>query len=96
MDDRNGHDGGSGDPAARWNVYERESTDGGATWSPEAKVSAYTAGYAYKLATPSDGFLQPYGDYFEIDEAAAGRTVVAWGEGNSYAGPGNVWFARER
>jgi hypothetical protein len=19
---------------------------------------------------------------------------VAWGEGNSYAGPGNIWFAR--
>jgi hypothetical protein len=95
MDDRNGHDGGNADPGARWNVYERESTDGGATWSPEAKVSAYAPGYAYKLAAPSDGFLQPYGDYFEIDEGAGGRTVTAWGEGNSYAGPGNIWFARQ-
>jgi hypothetical protein len=94
MDDRNGFDGGGDDPAARWNVYYRSSTDAGATWSGEAKLSAYVAGYTYKLATPKDGFLQPYGDYFEMD-IAAGRTVAIWGEGNSYTGPGNIWFARQ-
>jgi hypothetical protein len=25
-----------------------------------------------------------------------GKTVVVWGEGNSYIGPGNVWFARQQ
>jgi len=95
MDDRNGHDTGSGDLNARWNVYYRSSTDGGTTWTDEAKLSSFVAGYSYKLATPNDGFLQPYGDYFEMDVNALGRTVAIWGEGNSYVGPGNVWYARQ-
>ena len=95
MDDRNGFDAGGDDPAARWNVYYRSSTDGGSTWSPESKLSAFVAGYTYKLATPDDGFLQPYGDYFEMDIDNHGKTVALWGEGNSYTGPGNVWFARQ-
>jgi hypothetical protein len=94
MDDRNGFDAGGNDPNARWNTYDRRSTNGGATWSTEAKLSAFVAGFTYKLATPRDGFLQPYGDYFEIDIDNLGRTVALWGEGNSYAGPGNVWFTR--
>jgi len=96
MDDRNGFDAGGGDPDARWNVYERASTDGGATWSGEAKLSQYVAGYAYKQGLPADGFLQPYGDYFELDVTSIGRTVAVWGEGPSYVGPGNIWFARQQ
>jgi len=96
MDDRNGFDAGSNDPNARWNTYYRSSTDGGATWSPESKLSAFVPGYTYKLATPRDGYLQPYGDYFEIDIDSHGKTVALWGEGNSYVGPGNVWFARQQ
>jgi hypothetical protein len=95
MDDRNGHDAGGEDPAARWNTWYRTSSDGGAHWSGERQLSAYEAGYTYKLATPDDGYLQPYGDYFEIDIDAAGRTHALWGEGNSYVGPGNVWYARQ-
>ena len=94
MDDRNGFDAGGDDPNARWNVYYRSSTDGGATFSGEAKLSAFVSGYTYKLATPKDGFLQPYGDYFELD-ISAGKTVALWGEGNSYTGPGNIWLARQ-
>ena len=67
QDDRNGFDAGGNDPAARWNTYYRRSTDGGATWSAETKLSAFVAGYGYKFATPADGYLQPYGDYFELD-----------------------------
>jgi hypothetical protein len=59
-------------------------------------VSTYVPGYTYELASPLDGFLQPYGDYFELDVDSTGRTVALWGEGNSYVGPGNVWFARAR
>jgi hypothetical protein len=96
QDDRNGFDAGGDDPGARWNTYYRHSLDGGLSWSPETKLSAFVAGYTYKLALPADGYLQPYGDYFELDINAAGKTVAIWGEGNSYVGPGNVWYAREQ
>ncbi|TME81589.1 MAG: hypothetical protein E6I45_07970 [Chloroflexi bacterium] len=96
MDDRNGFDAGGDDPNARWNTYYRSSTDGGSTWSAEVKLSAFVAGYTYKFATPKDGYLQPYGDYFEMDINSSGKTVALWGEGNSYAGPGNIWFARQQ
>jgi hypothetical protein len=94
MDDRNGHDAGSDDPNARWNVFYRSSTDGGITWSSEAQVSQYASGYTYDFATPNEGFLQPYGDYFELDIDGDGQTQMIWGEGNSYVGPGNIWYAR--
>ena len=41
-----------------------------------------------------DGFAEPYGDYFELDIDSAGQTQAIWGEGPSYVGPGNVWYAR--
>lgn len=96
QDDRNGFDAGGNDPDARWNTYYRSSANGGASWSEERKLSAFVDGFTYKFATPADGYLQPYGDYFEIDINAAGKTVALWGEGNSYVGPGNVWFARQQ
>ena len=89
-DDREGFDSGSS-PDARWNVYYRSSHDGGANWSHEAQLSAYVPGFGYKLP---DGYLQPYGDYFELDINSAGETVAIWGEGFSWTGPGNIWFAR--
>lgn len=91
MDDRSGFDPGGNSADARWNTYYRSSGDGGASWSDEAQLSGYVPGYAYKFP---DGYLQPYGDYFEIDVNSSGQTVAVWGEGNSYFGPGNVWFAR--
>ena len=94
MDDRNGFDTGAEDPNARWNVYYRSTADGGASWSAEAKLSQYVAGFSYKYATPKDGFAEPYGDYFELDIDGAGQTQAIWGEGPSYVGPGNVWYAR--
>jgi hypothetical protein len=95
MDDRNGFDAGGDDPNARWNTYYRSSTNGGASWSAEAQLSAFVANYAYKLAAPKDGYLQPYGDYMELDITGSGKTVAVWGEGTSYLGPGNIWFARQ-
>ncbi len=96
MDDRNGFDLGGATGVARWNTWYRSSTDGGATWSPEVRLSAYVPGFAYKLATPLQGYLQPYGDYMELDVTGAGKTVAAWGEGPSYNGPGNIWFAAQQ
>ena len=96
QDDRNGLDAGGNDPNARWNTYYRRSDDGGLSWSPETKLSTFVPGYTYKFATPADGYLQPYGDYMELDIGADGKTVAVWGEGNSYVGPGNVWYAREQ
>ena len=95
QDDRNGFDTGGDDPEARWNTYFRRSTDGGASWSPETQLSAFVSEYTYKFDPPDDGYLQPYGDYFELDITGTGSTVAFWGEGNSYLGPGNVWFARQ-
>jgi BNR repeat-like domain len=93
QDDRNGFDSGGDDPSARWNTYYRESSTAGRTWSPEVQLSQFVAGYPYKFRQPREGYLQPYGDYFEIDIDGAGRTHALWGEGASYAGPGNVWYA---
>jgi hypothetical protein len=95
MDDRNGFDTGNDDPDARWNTYYRSSTDGGATWSAEQQLSRFVSGYDYKKATPKDGFLEPYGDYFEIDIDGAGKTQAIWGEGPSWIGPGHVWYSRQ-
>jgi hypothetical protein len=99
QDDRNGFDEGGNDPTARWNTYYRHSSDGGTTWTDETQLSAYVAGFTYKFdasAELGDGYLQPYGDYFEIDIDNLDKTVAFWGEGNSYIGPGNVWFARQQ
>ena len=76
-----------------WNVWYRASTDAGATWTPPAKLSDVTAGWAY---LSKRGFREPYGDYGEIAITSAGKTFAAWGEGMSYLGPGGVWFNRER
>ncbi|HEU5438280.1 MAG TPA: sialidase family protein [Ktedonobacterales bacterium] len=73
-----------------WNLYYRSSGNGGASWSGETKVSGYVPGYSY--LTPS-GFGLPYGDYFQMAVDSSGATQIAWGESNSYAGPGNIWTA---
>ena len=36
-----------------WNVWQRGSTDGGQTWSADAKVSDATSGASYKTSTGS-------------------------------------------
>jgi hypothetical protein len=83
MDARNG--------AGLWNVYYRSSTDGGATWTPEADLSTYVSGFAY--IQPA-GFAFPFGDYFEMDVDDQGTTHVVWGEGANYQGPGSIWYAK--
>ncbi|MGZ5299283.1 MAG: sialidase family protein [Actinomycetota bacterium] len=77
----------------RWNVWYSRTTDGGAIWSDAIRLSNARGGTAYKRP---NGFLEAYGDYGEIDVTNEGKIVAIWGEGASYAGPGGVWFVRER
>jgi hypothetical protein len=76
-------------PATRWNIFYRRSVDGGLTWSPPIRISDANSGAAYKS---NKGFLEFYGDYGEIAVLSDGRTIGAWSEGFSYAGPGGTWF----
>ncbi|MFL5735719.1 MAG: sialidase family protein [Actinomycetota bacterium] len=83
MDDRTG----------AFNVWERNSTDGGRTWSPVARLSNALGGPGY---VSGRGFGEIYGDYGEIDITARGKTVATWGEAGSYYGPGGIWFNSSR
>jgi hypothetical protein len=76
-----------------WNVWERESTDGGLTWSADAKVSTATSGAAYKTAA---GFGFPYGDYDTVAINSLGQSVAAMGEGDSTQTNGDIWANRKQ
>jgi hypothetical protein len=66
-----------------WDVWTRASADGAASWSAERMIDA------------AGGFPFPYGDYeWLATDGAGGGTLAVWGEGASYAGPGNIWFDR--
>ncbi len=73
-----------------WNVFYRASTDGGIDFSSTVRISSFVPGYTY--LTPK-GFGSPYGDYFSMVVDDANNTQAAFGEGPSYAGPGNIWVA---
>ena len=76
-----------------WNTYYRSSTNGGATWSPEAQISSYVPGYSY---VRPKGFSFPFGDYFGIGIDNQGRTQAVWGEGLNFRSPGSIWHSRGR
>lgn len=78
---------------ALWNTYLRTSTNGGATWSPETRLSSPAQGYDYILPT---GFRFPFGDYFSMTIDNEGATHVVWGEGQDYKAPGSIWYTRGR
>jgi hypothetical protein len=78
MDDRTGH----------WNVWYRSSTDRGATWTADVRLSDARTGAPYKFR---DGFGNPYGDYQSIDVNASGEAIAAFGEAPSWNGPGGIW-----
>jgi hypothetical protein len=76
-----------------WNTYYRNSTNGGATWSAETRLSGATAGYDYILP---EGFRFPFGDYFGLAIDSDGTTHAVWGEGRDYKSPGSIWYTRGR
>jgi len=76
-----------------WNTYYRSSSNGGATWGDEVKVSGYTPGYRY---ISRQGFRFPFGDYFGMAIDNHGDTHIVWGEGMNYQSPGSIWHASGR
>jgi len=76
-----------------WNAYYRSSSNGGATWSDEARVSGYVPGYRY---IKTEGFRFPFGDYFGMAIDNHGDTHIVWGEGLNYQSPGSIWHASGR
>ena len=76
-----------------WNTYYRNSSNGGATWSDETRVSGYVPGYKY---ITKDGFRFPFGDYFGMAIDNRGDTHIVWGEGLNYQSPGSIWHATGR
>ena len=76
-----------------WNVYYRNSSNGGATWSDESRLSGYVPGYRY---IRSKGFSFPFGDYFQIGIDSQGQTQAVWGEGLNFRTPGSIWYASGR
>jgi BNR repeat-like domain len=80
-----------------WNVFERSSSNGGATWSAEAQLSGGARSFdrSYDYVRP-DGFRFPFGDYFSIAIDNLGNTHAVWGEGRNYKSPGSIWYSRGR
>jgi len=86
IDDRNGSE-------TAFNVWYRQTSDGGKTWSAVARLSNARDGAVYKTA---DGFAFPYGDYLEIGVDGNGALHAIWGEGISYDDAGGTWYTRVR
>jgi hypothetical protein len=76
-----------------WNTYYRSSSNGGATWGEEIRVSGYVPGYRY---IGREGFRFPFGDYFGLAIDNHGDTHMVWGEGLNYQSPGSIWHASGR
>ncbi len=76
-----------------WNTYYRSSTNGGATWSAETKLSGPARFYDYVLPT---GFRFPFGDYFSLAIDSDGATHAVWGAGRNYKSPGSIWYTHGR
>jgi Neuraminidase (sialidase) len=76
-----------------WNTFYRSSSNGGATWSDEVRISRFVPGYSY--IKPA-GFRFPFGDYFSMTIDNHGDTHIAWGEGLNYQSPGSIWHSSGR
>jgi hypothetical protein len=76
-----------------WNTYYRSSSNGGATWGEEARISGFVPGYRY---IGMEGFRFPFGDYFGLAIDNHGDTHMVWGEGLNYQSPGSIWHATGR
>ena len=71
-------------------VHFFSSLDGGEHLGATIRVSGFVPGYPYLTKA---GFALPYGDYFQMSVDENNNTQMAFGEGPSYAGPGNIWVS---
>jgi hypothetical protein len=80
-----------------WNVFQRSSSNGGATWSGETQLSGGARGFdrSYDYVRP-DGFRFPFGDYFSLAIDNLGNTHAVWGEGRNFKSPGSIWYTHGR
>ena len=77
-----------------YNVWYRETTDSGATWTPDVKISNLATGAPYKTTT---GFGAPYGDYLGIAVLNTGQSIAVFGEAApGQAAPGGIWMNRQQ
>ncbi|HEV2608242.1 MAG TPA: hypothetical protein VGT79_09705 [Xanthomonadaceae bacterium] len=74
-----------------WNVYERSSADGATNWSAENIMIQPTPYKDYQTAA---GFDHPDGDYTETVNDGAGNFFGIWGEAESKAGSGDIYYAK--
>jgi hypothetical protein len=79
--------------APYWNTFYRSSSNGGATWSDEVRVSHYVPGYSYIREA---GFKFPFGDYFSMAIDNHEDVHIVWGEGLNYQSPGSIWHSSGR
>jgi hypothetical protein len=76
--------------STNWNTFYRSSSNGGATWGEETRISTFVPGYRY---ISREGFRFPFGDYFGLAIDNHGDSQVVWGEGLNYQSPGSIWHA---
>jgi hypothetical protein len=76
-----------------FNTWYAKSTDGGATWGAQVKLSNLTSGASYKHP---DGYTFTDGDYFGIAVSSTGVAHVTWGEadGSSLYCCGDTWYTK--
>ena len=81
------------DRTGQFNTWYAPSTDGGASWGPQVRLSDLGAGAPYKSA---DGYTFTDGDYFGIAVSSTGIAHVIWGEadGSSLYCCGDVWYTK--
>ena len=75
-----------------WNVYYRESKDGGKTFSHSVKLSTLNE-YSYQSEY---GFQFPYGDYASLTVDDNGLSKIVWGEGLGWYAGGSVYYASQK
>lgn len=76
-----------------WNTFYRVSTNGGASWGDETRLSLPVPGYDYILPA---GYRFPFGDYFGLAIDSDGSAHAVWGVGRNYNSPGSIWYAKGR
>jgi hypothetical protein len=81
------------DHTGRFNTWYSRSTDGGATWGREVRLSNLGSGAPYKFP---NGSTFTDGDYFGLAVSSTGEAHVIWGEadGSSLYCCGDTWYTK--